>query len=131
MAAAATSLLLVLLLLLLLLAAEGGKYRCSDSGPCLNCPKSAMDEEDCVATGRRMRVTCTSTGADTRVDYRSCSMTVEDEQNRVIVFQLLMGLCGGLTYWLVQARKAKTATLFDQRSSRARAIHQQQYGDTY
>jgi len=94
------------------------KYRCTDSGPCVNCAKSEILEEDCLETGRRMKVVCIYGADKEKEDFRSCSMTVEDEQNRVIVFQLLMGVCGGLAYFQVQARKGRSATLFDQRRAR-------------
>ena len=96
------------------------KYRCFDAGPCVNCAKGELEVEDCVQTGRKMKVLCQSTAGLDREDFRACHMTAEDEQNRVIVFQLLMGLCGGIAYYHVQLRKSKSATLFDQRQRRNR-----------
>jgi len=114
-----------IVIVLLLCAVDCAKYRCQDAGPCVACANSELNEEDCSATGRKMKIMCTYGVDKEKEDSRSCSVTAEDEQNRVIVFQLLMGLLGGLAYYQVQARKARSATLFDQRQER----HRRQFGE--
>jgi hypothetical protein len=104
-----------IVIVLLICVVDCAKYRCQDVGPCVACANTELNEEDCFATGRKMKVMCTYGVDKEKEDFRSCNVTAEDEQNRVIVFQLLMGLLGGLSYYQVQARKVKSATLFDQR----------------
>jgi hypothetical protein len=47
--------------------------------------------------------------------YRDCEFTAEDEQMRVIVFQVSMALVGGLAFWGVQVRKQAHMSMFDAR----------------
>ena len=82
------------------------------------CSRVELTEDYCQEFGRKMKVLCIY-GTDKekeKPDFRACTMTAEDEQGRVIVFQLLVGVLGGLAYYGVQIRKQKTATLFEQRA---------------
>jgi len=57
-------------------------------------------------------------------DWRACLLTAEDDQLRVIMFQAIMGILGGLAYWGVQVRKQAHMSLFDTRkynNSRSRS----------
>jgi len=110
-----------LLMLVLLLSLEvHSKYRCSDSGSCVSCEKSEMDEEYCKDTGRKMKVLCKGFGSKVD-DFRSCQYTAEDDQLRVILFQALMGVIGGAAFYGVQIRKQSSLSRFDERKVQARS----------
>ena len=118
-------LLTVLLVLVMAVVATGSKYRCTDAGPCVHCGKSELDEEDCRATGRRQPVLCIYGEGKEKEDYRSCNLTAEDEQVRVMIFQLVMGVMGGLALYGVQQRKLRVLTLFDHRRKQAEQLREQ------
>lgn len=118
-------LLTVLLVLVMAVVATGSKYRCTDAGPCVHCGKSELDEEDCRATGRRQPVLCIYGEGKEKEDYRSCNLTAEDEQVRVMIFQLAMGVMGGLALYGVQQRKLRVLTLFDHRRKQAEQLKEQ------
>lgn len=116
---------LAVLLLLLIAVVTGSKYRCTDAGPCVHCGKSELDEEDCRATGRRQPVLCIYGEGKEKEDYRSCNVTADDEQVRVMIFQLVMGVLGGLALYGVQQRKLRVLTLFDHRRKQAEQLREQ------
>ena len=74
-----------------------------------------MNEEYCKHTGRKVKVRCNREDADSIETYQACVLSSDDEQFRVIVFQLIMGIVGGLAYWGVQIRKKENMSLFDRR----------------
>lgn len=90
---------------------------CEVSGTCILCRKDEMENEYCKETGRRIRIKCKE-GKEEFDDFKSCLRTADDDQIQVIVFQVIMGLIGGLAYWGVQARKKNTLSLFDHRKLR-------------
>ena len=64
-----------------------------------------------------MRTVCSDRRGGREVDdYRSCATTAEDDQLRVVVFQVLMALLGSLAYFVVQGRKH--LTMYDTRKQR-------------
>lgn len=73
--------------------------------------------EYCKKTGRKARIKCKD-GNNEFDDYKSCDKAADDGQLEVIIFQVFMGVIGGLAYWGVQARKRNTMTLFDSRRIR-------------
>jgi hypothetical protein len=64
-----------------------------------------------------IRIICND-GENQYEEFRACPLTAEDEQHRVIIFQVAMCLIGGLAYWAAQRRKMNTMTLFDSRKLR-------------
>ena len=96
---------------------EAGRT-CVDNGPCARCTESQLVNEDvCKETGLRMPVLC-----DRKVDeFRSCDATPEDEQVQVMVFQLIVALLGGLSFWGVKNLKDKSLSMFDARKRAAKS----------
>eukprot|EP01031_Cornospumella_fuschlensis_P027813 gene27813-33588_t len=90
---------------------------CEIVGDCVSCNKEEIDKPYCKDTGRRMRIHCKDAQSEFD-DYKSCMRTSEDEQMRVVVFQVVMGILGGIAYWGVQLRKKNSMTLFDHRKQR-------------
>lgn len=91
--------------------------QCETIGACLLCGSQEYDANYCRDTGRRVKIHCKTD--DTEYDeYKSCISTAEDDQVKVIVFQVLMAILGGLAYWGVQSRKKFNMTLFDHRKLR-------------
>ena len=87
------------------------KINCVDVGQCVLCSQDEMLEDYCKETGKKMKVTCPRIDDD----YRSCNLTAADEQLRVVIFQVMMALIGGLAFWGVQNRKQLNMTLFESR----------------
>lgn len=81
---------------------------------CETCRGDEVRNEYCKDTSRRIRIHCKDNQSEFD-DFKSCDRTAEDEQLRVIIFQVTMAVCGGLAYWAVQARKKNTMTQFDHR----------------
>lgn len=94
-----------------------GKPHCEDFGVCIACKKQELDEDYCKTTGRKLKIKCID-GENEFTDFRPCLATAEEDQIRVIVFQLLMGLIGGLAFLGVQARKKVNMTQFEYRKMR-------------
>jgi hypothetical protein len=111
--------LIMLLSTLVMVGAErdSKSLMCEVSGTCILCRKDEMENEYCKETGRRIRIKCKE-GKEEFDDFKSCLRTADDDQIQVIVFQVIMGLIGGLAYWGVQARKKNTLSLFDHRKLR-------------
>lgn len=64
-----------------------------------------------------MRTTCSDGRGGKEVDdYRACSATAEDDQLRVIIFQVMMAVCGSIAFYVVQGRKHMT--MYDTRKRR-------------
>lgn len=83
---------------------------------CEPCKNEELDRDYCEETERKVLVRCREGEESGPFDaYRACLLTSRDEQLRVIVFQLAMGVIGGLAYWGVQIRKKKNMTLFERR----------------
>ena len=95
---------------------------CVEKGRCSVCKKEDMFNDYCKETGRMIRILCND-GEKQSEEFRSCPLSAEDDQVRVIVFQLAMGLIGGLAYWAAQKRKISTMTLFDSRKLRYLLIY--------
>ena len=112
-------LLLSVLIILFIeaLSQVDGKPHCEDFGVCLACKKHELNEEYCRSTGRKLKIKCID-GENEFTDFRPCLATAEEDQIRVIVFQLLMGLLGGIAFLGVQARKKMNMTQFDYRKMR-------------
>lgn len=108
------ALLLVLLAVLVQSELEVDLKLCQKSGGCSLCHPDEMQNEYCKKTGKRVVYQC----QNGNVAYESCDRTGLDEQLQVIVFQVIMGIVGGLAYWGVQVRKKNTLTLFDYRKLR-------------
>eukprot|EP01038_Epipyxis_sp_PR26KG_P013181 gene13181-17660_t len=105
-----------------------------------------MEEEYCQTTGRKVRIICKKSKSraiegnlkasgegeeghdqskllsieeEEEIEkFRSCKVTAEDDEIRVIMFQICMGLVGGIAFWQVQSRKKITMTQYDQRKQR-------------
>jgi hypothetical protein len=90
---------------------------CEETGTCVTCRPEELDQEYCKESGRRIRIRCKD-GPNDFDDYKACSKTSEDDQIEVIMFQVAIGIVGGLAYWGVQARKKYTMSLFDVRKQR-------------
>ncbi len=90
---------------------------CEVTGTCIACRDDEMGNEYCRETGKRIRIRCKD-GPNEFDDYKFCSKTAEDDQLEVIIFQILVGIIGGLAYWGVQTRKKYSMTLFDTRKQR-------------
>ena len=64
-----------------------------------------------------MRTICSDRKGGKEIDdYRACVSTAEDDQLRVIVFQVMMAVFGSLAYFIVQGRKHMT--MYDTRRQR-------------
>ena len=87
---------------------------CVDAGECVPCSASEKVELDhCSVSGKHMQQRCKN--SQTGIDYRPCWMSSGEEEIRVLIFQVLMAICGGLAYWGVLARKQRNMTAFDHR----------------
>ena len=74
-------------------------------------------QDYCKDTGRKMRTICSDRKGGKEIDdYRACTSTAEDDQLRVIVFQVMMAVFGSLAYFIVQGRKHMT--MYDTRRQR-------------
>lgn len=97
---------------------------CVEIGVCEKCTASQLKaSEYCKETGKRIQIKCTDTNtptSSTYYDYKSCAITPEDDQIRVVVFQVAMAITGGLSFWAVQARKQSHMSLFDVRKNSKR-----------
>lgn len=111
--------IVVLLLLGQLITIEGGSKNliCEEIGTCSTCRSQEIDAEYCRDTGKRMKIHCKDDENEFD-DYKSCSITSDDDQFNVIIFQVVMAVVGGLAYWGVQSRKKYNMTLFDYRKLR-------------
>ena len=87
---------------------------CEKRGGCQTCHSDEMQNDYCKATGRKITYQC----QNGNTAFESCDKTGQDEQLQVIIFQVVMGLIGGLAYWGVQVRKKNTMSLFDYRKLR-------------
>lgn len=94
---------------------------CLEKGGCSPCKLEDGMNDYCKPTGRMIRIICND-GEHQYEEFRACPLTAEDEQIRVIIFQVAMCLIGGLAYWAAQRRKISTMTLFDSRKLRSDVI---------
>jgi len=94
-----------------------GETLCLEKGSCTPCKTEDMFHDYCKPTGRMIRILCND-GENQYEEFRECPLTAEDEQIRVIVFQVTMCLVGGLAYWAAQKRKLSNISLFDSRRLR-------------
>ena len=108
----------LLLIALLILNASAAEFSCVDSGSCLHCERAEMNEEYCLATGKKIKVICFLESNQKLIDYKSCKATPSEDRFHFIVFQFIMGVVGGLAYWGVQTRKQSQLTLFEDRKQR-------------
>ena len=88
---------------------------CVENGACEVCKGDEVNESYCTETGNRIELTCGSEKI-----YQSCDLSSSDEQTNLFLFQIVMGVVGGLAYWGVQVRKLKNMSLFDMRKRSAR-----------
>jgi hypothetical protein len=97
---------------------------CEEEGLCMNCEKSELNQDYCKDTGRKIRTVCTDPRNPGREvdEYRSCRSTAEDDQIRVIVFQVIMAIVGGGAYYIVQDRKQKLMSMYDSRKLGSRRM---------
>ncbi len=94
---------------------------CVEIGACIKCSRNELTADYCKETGRKIKMSCHQTQQDEETsvdDFHSCALTAEDDQLRLVVFQVLMAVVGGLAYWGVQVRKQNTMSLFDNRKQR-------------
>lgn len=87
---------------------------CEKRESCSLCHSDEMQNDYCKKTGRRTIYSC----QNGNTAYEACDLTGQDEQLQVIIFQVVMGIVGGLAYWGVQVRKKNTMSLFDYRKLR-------------
>mmetsp|Transcript_78999 Transcript_78999/g.154967 ORF Transcript_78999/g.154967 Transcript_78999/m.154967 type:complete len:119 (+) Transcript_78999:27-383(+) len=106
--------MLLLLFVSVILSPAFSEVMCFEKGSCAPCKKEDSTADYCKPTGRMIRLICND-GEHQYEELRACPLTAEDEQIRVIIFQVAMCLIGGLTYWAAQRRKMSTLTLFDSR----------------
>ena len=70
----------------------------------------------------KQRQTCSSDAGIEKDEYRSCFVAVDDDDNddlgKVIIFQVVMAIAGGLSFWGVQLRKRVNMTLYEYRKAR-------------
>ena len=97
-----------------LVIVAGTKLQCVEIEPCLMCKTEEILAEYCKETGRRVKISCKDQDSVIE-DYKSCQLSAEDERVRLIVFEVVMAIVGGIAYWGVQMRKANSMTLFDSR----------------
>jgi hypothetical protein len=109
--------LLLLFFIALLVRSSFSEVLCEQKGGCHTCKKDELFNDYCKVTGRVVSMICND-GNNQYEEFRPCERTAEDEQIRVVVFQVVMGVVGGVAYWLAQKRKVNTMTLFDSRKQR-------------
>lgn len=107
----------VLLVCLTMLSSVVCETLCFEKGSCTPCKKEDFAADYCRPTRRMIRIICND-GEHQYEEFRACPLTAEDEQIRVIIFQVVMCLVGGLAYWAAQKRKVNTMSLFDSRKLR-------------
>jgi hypothetical protein len=90
---------------------------CVEKGTCSACSKEDKAKEYCKETGKMRKVICND-GVNSNEEWRSCPISTEDEQIRVIIFQISMGIFGAIGFWATQRRKMNTLSLFDTRKLR-------------
>ena len=93
---------------------------CIDDGVCTQCDPRDLSKSFCKETGKSIKVKCLGTDGMMVDDNHSCFLTPEEEQLRVIFFQIMMAIIGGLAFWGVQTRKKEHANLFDVRKTMQR-----------
>mmetsp|Transcript_5487 Transcript_5487/g.4940 ORF Transcript_5487/g.4940 Transcript_5487/m.4940 type:complete len:134 (+) Transcript_5487:87-488(+) len=111
--------ILIILSFLVFSISEKNKFKltCVDKGECMKCSSYEIKEDYCKKTGKKLQIFCK--GYDTELDdFRSCNVTASDDQFRVLVFQVIMAIIGGLAYWGVQSRKPQHMSKFDYRKQR-------------
>lgn len=111
------SIFLFLILVSIVSVSVIGETLCLEKGSCTPCKTEDMFHDYCKPTGRIIRILCND-GENQYEEFRECPLTAEDEQIRVIVFQVMMCLLGGLAYWAAQKRKLSNISLFDSRRLR-------------
>ena len=90
-------------------------------GKCETCLRDEAERDYCEETGRKVKLSCHDLDEEAEEvieefeTFRACLLTAKDEYFRVVIFQLTMGVIGGLAYWGVQMRKKKNLTLFERR----------------
>ena len=110
-----------LLILSFLSIVFASKMVCVDTGSCVRCTAEDGIVDYCKETNRKMKITCKDEDSTVQ-DYRSCSSTSDEEQLRLVIFQVIMAVVGGLAYWGVQVRKTHSLSLFDNRKLRYNLI---------
>lgn len=94
-----------------------GEILCVEKGSCSPCKSEDMYHDYCKPTGRMIRILCND-GDNQYEEFRACPLTAEDEQIRVIMFQVIMCIIGTLAYFAAQRRKLSNISLFDSRRLR-------------
>jgi len=108
---------LAIFMLLLVMQRCYSEIICVEKGTCFACSKDDKAKEYCKETGKMRKVICND-GINANEEWRSCPISTEDEQIRVIVFQISMGVVGAVGFWATQRRKMNTLSLFDTRKLR-------------
>jgi len=93
---------------------------CVDDGVCTICETHDLSKSYCKQTGKSIKVKCLGANGMMVDDNHSCLLTPEEEQIRVIFFQVMMAIIGGLAFWGVQVRKKEHSNLFDVRKTMQR-----------
>lgn len=109
-----TALIVIYLLIAIYCSYSHGSVLCEEKGSCESCRKEELNAEYCRTTGNKVRFICND-GENEFDDYRSCAVNTEEAQGHVVIFQVFMGIIGGLAYWGVQRRKMQSMSLFDHR----------------
>ena len=109
-------------LLLFMLWSSRSETICVEKGTCSPCSKEDSTKDYCKETGKMRKVICND-GININEEWRSCPMSTEDEQIRVILFQVSMGVVGAIGFWATQRRKLSTLSLFDTRKLRCVELH--------
>lgn len=115
--ARALLLLAVVAAISLRLSESGGKVSCTDVGTCQACGAGESQLDYCRDTGKKIKQKCFEKG-NTFDDFRACVSTPQDDQLKVIIFQVVVAVVGGLAYWHVQVKKAANLSLFEARKVR-------------
>ncbi len=111
-------LFVILLLIISVCLMHAEKSVCVELGDCMLCPTDELSNDFCLQTKRKIKISCND-GTIATEYFRACELTKEDEKFRVIIFQLIVGIIGGLAYWCVQIKKRKSMSQFDSRRLQA------------
>ena len=110
-------LLYILIITILFVHNCHGETVCIERGACIACTNEHLLKDYCKDTNKMRQVLCDD-GITQFEDWRSCQLSPEDEQIRVIIFQIVIAIAGAISFWAVQKRKINTMSMFDTRKLR-------------
>lgn len=111
-----------LLIILLILNYCTSETVCIETDTCISCADEHLNKEYCKDTNKMRQVLCND-GINQYEEWRSCQLSPEDEQIRVIMFQIATAIIGGISFWAVQRRKINSLSMFDTRKLRYYILH--------